>query len=403
MYIQRDIEEKIQSRLDSEEILILKGPRQIGKSTLLKKLIKDVGRKASAYYINLENQINLEYLNDSPLNLFKIIPLEKGKKQYVFIDEIQYLKDPSNFLKVLCDSYKNELKLVVSMTSILNGNGNSLMGQNRVYEIGSLSFREFLKHKNSRILDFFSQEVPQDGSRREIPAIYRDEIDQHFFEYIKYGGYPSVVLEKESAEKERLLEELINSYINLEVQKIGIRDTVKFFRLMKLLAERVGDLLNMSELAQALNVSSPTVESYVRILCDHMKIRIIKPYFSNHSKELNKMSKFYFSDLGIRNAILNNFDNMPDRWDRERYFENIVFNFLCTKDSVKSLHFWRTQNKHEVDFIINEKYALETKFNPGTVNRTKFKAFNKLYPDIDLQFVTYGPKTNGHLSVLDIG
>ena len=148
MYIKRDIEEKIYKRLDSDEILILKGPGQIGKSSLLKKIIKDIGKKEPAYYINLENQLNLEYLNDSPLNLFKIIPSENGKRQYVFIDEIQYLKDPSRFLKVLNDKYKGKLKLIVTMASTFYNNGrhrDSLMGQKRIYEITPLTFKEFLQ------------------------------------------------------------------------------------------------------------------------------------------------------------------------------------------------------------------------------------------------------------------
>ena len=281
-------------------------------------------------------------------------------------------------------------------------NNNSLMGEKRIFELGPLKFREFLSYKKKSMLDFFSKETILNGEKRHIPELYKNEIEQYFFEYIKYGGYPSVVLEADPVEKEAILEEMVNSYINFDVRKAGIRDTSRFYRLMKLLAERVGDLLNMSELAQILNVSSPTVESYINLLQENLKIKLVYPYTRNHSKELSKMPKFYFCDLGIRNAILNNFDNLPDRWDRERFFENIVFNILSSKEETKTLHFWRTQNKHEVDFIINESIAFDARFNINNSNRSKSKTFKKLYPDMNLQLITYGNKKNGHIGVLEI-
>ena len=176
----------------------------------------------------------------------------------------------------------------------------------------------------------------------------------------------------------------------------------RFFRLMKLLAERVGELLNMSELAQMLGLSSPTIEAYVNLLQRNMKIKTIQPYSRRYTKEISKMTKFYFCDLGIRNAILNNFDNIPDRWDRERYFENIVFNFLRTRDDIKTLHFWRTQSKHEVDFIINEQFAFDARFNGNALSKNKFKTFKKLYPEIDLKFITYDQTAENHLGILEI-
>jgi hypothetical protein len=133
-----------------------------------------------------------------------------------------------------------------------------------------------------------------------------------------------------------------------------------------------------------------------------MKIRFVEPYRRRHPKEIGKMRKFYFTDLGVRNAVLDNFDSLGERWDRERYFENVVYCFLASKQETHRIHFWRTQNKNEVDFIVNERRAFDTRFCFTRVHAGRFRLFERLYPEMELKRVAWDRSGNGCLGVLDI-
>jgi len=396
-YLKRDIEKKIVKDLKNEDILIISGPRFIGKTAILKNLAKSVN---PAYFINLENRMHVQQLNDSPLNLFKIVP-RSNKRVYLFIDEIQYLDEPSFFLQRLQQSYKDKLKIVVSTTDLRDE--DFALDQKRYYEIASLSFQEFLRfRKKEELLSFFSYRLESDPFKKQIPVSYRDELDKVFLEYIQYGGYPKVVLTSDVLDKKVLLLEMVNGFLNYEILRLSVRNTTKFYTLFKLLAERVGDFYNLSELAKELDISSPTVENYIQILKQNQYINVLYPFSKNYSKEISKTPKFYFKDLGIRNAILDNFEVISDRWDRENYFENIAFNFLSSKEGIKNFNYWRTQTKKEIDFIVNENLAFAVSFNGGRVNKSKHRTFQKIYPEMKLKFITFKNDIDEAVTVLDL-
>jgi predicted AAA+ superfamily ATPase len=183
---------------------------------------------------------------------------------------------------------------------------------------------------------------------------------------------------------------------------MGIKKKDKFFALLKLLAMQVGGLVNLSELANTLGISLTAVENYLLILEKSFQVKKIRPFFANLRKELTRMPKIYFFDLGMRNIVLDNFDLPEFRLDKGMYWENLVFKLLDDREDVRHINFWRTQDKKEVDFIINKKYALEAKFNGNKYNPKKYKLFLEIYPDIPLGAVSLiNPKAD-HLTFADL-
>ncbi|MCK4762247.1 MAG: ATP-binding protein [Candidatus Aminicenantes bacterium] len=405
MHIKRKIETRLLENLDRDEVIVLVGARQSGKTSLLKKLKADLdSREEITFFINLENTRYLHLLNEAPENLFKLTGNLPDRRVYVFVDEIQYLDNPSNFLKYMYDEYRGKIKLIVTGSSaffIDQKFKDSLAGRKRLFELKLLDFREFLRFKGcEELVEHFPQ--IELLTNREIPGLVKDKLDKLFMEFVTFGAYPGAVLEKSDKEKKYLLEELLNSYLAKDVEAEGIKKKEKFFNLLRLLSMQAGSLINMSELGNTLKLSVTAVDNYFFILEKSFQVKRVPPFYSNLRKELTKMPKFYFLDLGIRNMLLDNFDWLELRMDRGICVENLVFKLLHDREDVKKMHFWRTQDKKEVDFIIDGKFALEVKFNGTKFSAGKYRLFCETYPGIPLAVVCYTGPTPHSLSLFDL-
>jgi hypothetical protein len=143
-------------------------------------------------------------------------------------------------------------------------------------------------------------------------------------------------------------------------------------------------------LANTLKIAHKTVDEYLYVVQKSYQAAFIRPFSGNVRKELTKMPKVYFYDLGFRNFLLNNFNKLPDRPDKGVYLENIIFReFLKEHHGSEGIKFWRTQDKKEVDFIINESDAYEVKYNSNEIKAKKYEQFKLLYPKIKFRFLTY--------------
>lgn len=399
--IRRKIENVLFSELEKDTILTMTGARQVGKTTLLYK-IKDhlTDKKEIVEYFTLEDKYLLADLNEHPKNIFKYISPdpERQRKTYLLIDEIQYLSDPSNFLKYIYDLYKDKIKLVVTGSSafyIDKKYTDSLAGRKKIVRITPLTFSEFLTVKGE---DKIAGKLSSYSILEDLPVVTKndrllkpemDRIAFHFREYFSYGGYPKVVLEKNTGEKVEILRELYTSFLKKDIQESGIKNELKFYELLRLLASQCGQLLNINELSNTLNISREAVENYIYVLEKGFIIRLIRPFHTSLRKELAKMPKAYFLDTGYRNTVLNNFEDMESRIDNGQSLENSLFISLFDRNSFDSVKFWRTQNKNEVDFIIDEKAAFEVKFNRNNFYPKKYESFTKEYPQIPLRCVSY--------------
>ncbi len=390
--------DEIINNLDKKQITIILGARQTGKTTLIKQ-VRDsiVDKNTRATYLTLENKNILYSFNEHPDKIFQYIPpSENGHKQYVFIDEIQYLTDPSNFLKYLYDTYQDRLKLVVTGSSgfyIDKKFKDSLAGRKRIFQLTTMSFKEFLAFKNmADLIDFPHAEF--------LPLVFKPELQILLSEYLLYGGYPDVVLEPRLSEKRILLKELANSYVKKDALEAAVQYPDAYLKILKLLANNIGGQLNINTISNKLKIEHKTVETYLRLMEKSFHISLVSPFTRNVSTELRKMKKAYFNDLGLRNYFVNNFNPIGLNEDRGKLLENYLFRLLHDTFDPEDIHYWRTQKKQEVDFIVQEKQALEVKFSEYLYKPSKYRFFQTNYPDIPLQLIhwenvlEYNPNNN---------
>lgn len=372
----RKIANIIDKWLNEKEIIILTGVRQVGKTSLLKiiekKLVDQNISEKNIFRLDLEDFNILTTLNQNPENIFQYVT-DRSKRNYFLIDEIQYLDNPSNFLKLLYDKYAPDIKLIVTGSSALELKANfqdSLVGRKTTFEVLPLDFEEFLQFKGFDKIDYLFQE--------NLPIDIKREFDNQLEEYLLYGGMPAVVLQSDYQKKEKLLSEYVGTYINKDVRMIGKIDNVsKFNNTIKVIASQIGNLLNINELTNTVGVDRRHLENFLNILEHTFVLYRVAPYLLNIRSQITKMHKIYFFDTGIRNAILNNFSDLDSRADCGALFENFVYLELRKKGG-DSIYFYRTTAGQEVDFVVEGQ---------GRVNLIEVK-FQDLKKNIDERVIS---------------
>ena len=389
--IRRKKQAIIVKHLSKKEFTVLVGARQIGKSTLLKQIFEDLKLQGEiVYFLNLDRKEILDELNQNPENIFKLCPLNKDKKIIVFIDEIQYLDNATQFLKLLYDEYHNQLKIVATGSSafyIDKKFKDSLVGRKKIFQMGTLDFEEFLLFKGRQDL---VDELILLKTNKKKKSINENLLWVYMDEFVNYGGYPAVVLEDNIEQKIELLKDIRDSFIKRDILESGITEDTKFYRMLMILASQSGNLLNVNEVSNTLKVTNATVENYLYVLQKCFHITLVKPFYNNIRKELTKMPKVYINDLGLRNVLINYFSSIEQRADKGMVLENFCFRVLLEKYDQDQIKYWRTADGNEVDFIIETQFlkgiAVEVKFNEQEAKLSKYKKFIASYPEFPLEF-----------------
>lgn len=387
---------RLLKHLDAPEVTLLTGSRQVGKTTLMRQLQDKLQAKdRDFYHFNLEFGNYLDAFNASPLHLFDFVPRKKGKKSIVFIDEIQYLQNPSNFLKLLYDEYKNSVKLVVTGSSafyIDEKFRDSLAGRKRLFHIKPVSFAEFVLYKKGK--DHFEYLSKGLHPKHHIPLLAAGEIEELFDEYLVFGGYPAVVRTDDVREKIDILTEISTSYVQKDLFDNGVRKSGEFRMMLELMASQCCGQLNVNDLSKMVKATIPTLNNYLHLLQKSFHITLVKPFYNNYSKELVKMPKLFFQDNGFRNALLNNFSRLKTREDKGTLLENQTLQQLLQHYKDYDVRYWRTTEQNEVDFVMKDKKALEVKFKQDEFKESKYKLFRSLYSDYDLSVASFKKEKN---------
>lgn len=382
--IKRNLTEKLISSLEKEEISIMVGPRQAGKTTILHQAELFARQKwESVFFLNLEDPDYLSLLNQSPKNLFKIINLSLNSKSIIFIDEVQYLQNPSNFLKFFFDEYRGKIKLVVSGSSAFYLDRkfkDSLAGRKIIFQLLPLSPLEFINFRNEK--------AGKEIANGNISLVSKEKALPLILEYMTFGGYPRVVLEAGEFEKKEVLRDICYSYIKKDIFESSIRQEEVFYKLFKVLSSQVGNLTSVFELSNVLEVSKTLVENYLYVMEKSFHVVRVKPFYKSVRKELTKMPKVFFLDLGLRNFLKNDFRQFFERDDKGQLFENFIFRLLLEKIAGDDIKFWRTTSGHEVDFVLKENQAFEVKVDAKNVKLKEYKEFTNKYPAIKFDFVS---------------
>ena len=392
--IHRKLFESVKSHLPKKEFSIITGARQTGKSTILRQLGAYCSEKSiPTVFINLENKPILADLIDNPLNLLRFIPASE-KRVVVFVDEIQYLSDPSNFLKLLYDEHSERIKIVATGSSafyIDSRFSDSLAGRKRLFYLPTCSFDEYLEFRELIHLVEEKNQILNNPDYRSPKLPY---LKVEWESYMIYGGYPAIILEPNIHEKIERLKELRDSFIKRDILESGVGNQSAFYNLLRILASQTGSLVNKNELSSTLRIKAETVTSYLEIMQKCFHITLVNPFFKNLRKELVKMPKVFLLDTGLRNCLLNNFNPIDQRPDRGELLENTIFNFLSTSFGKDNIQYWRTSSGNEVDFVIPnipDPRAIEVKFDKNLIKMSKYNNFMETYPGLPLHFTWMKP------------
>lgn len=388
--MKRKIFAKLLEHLPYKEATVLIGARQTGKSTLLRQLLQHLESQGETVQLfNLERKELLVDLNTDPERIFKYVPAPRTGRAYILVDEVQYLQDPTHFLKLLYDEYADRIKLIVTGSSafyIDDKFKDSLAGRKKLFELQTLDFEEYLLFLEQK------EELAELKKLRNnliSASVLESRLWVHLESYLTYGGYPAVVLESNIQRKQERLAELRDSFVKRDILESGVSDELKFYRLLMILAAQTGGMMNLSELSNTLQISQHHLSQYLFVLQKCFHISLVRPFSRNLRKELTKMPKVYFNDLGLRNALVNYYAPLESRNDKGLLLENYVFRRLSEQYRLDQIKYWRTADGNEVDFVIEENAyagkAIEAKFSRTEFKTRKYARFQETYPDYPLE------------------
>lgn len=366
MIIKRELQEKIEAWLTAGKVILLFGPRRVGKTMLIGEILRKYPDRKMV--LNGEDSTALALLADRSIanysNLLNNIDL-------LVIDEAQNIPQIGNILKLIVDEIPG-IKVLASGSSsfdLLNKTGEPLTGRSYSFHLFPISQSELSLTEN------------------------RLETRQNLETRLVYGSYPEVINITDNTLRKAYLAELVNAYLFKDLLSLdGIRNAGKLRDLLALLAYQTGHEVSLTELGSQLGLSKNTVEKYLDLLSKVFIIHRISGYSSNLRKEITKNSKWYFYDNGIRNALIGNFNPLPIRQDTGQLWENYMIAERIKQKRYRSeltgFYFWRTYDGQEIDLIEVETdivKAFEFKWKEKKVKAPG--AWLKAYPKAEFTII----------------
>jgi len=321
----RYLRERIEKRLGSGKAIVVIGPRQVGKTTLIESIL------ASKNYLLLDGDDPLTRTLLTEPNTEQIRTI-LGKYKYVFIDEAQRIEGIGLTMKIITDRFK-DVQLLTSGSSsfdLTNKINEPLTGRKWEYQLFPVSWEEFENHHG---------------------YLYSE---QQLENRLLYGFYPDVL--NNVGDEISVLRNLVNSYLYKDILSYSeIRKPEVLDKLVQALALQVGSEVNYSELAQIVNVDKNTISSYIDILQKGHIIFKLGSFSRNVRNEIKTNKKIYFYDNGVRNMVIGNFNPIELRTDKGALWENFLISERIKqieyKQSLARSYFWRTKQQQEVDFV----------------------------------------------------
>ena len=328
--IKREIQSVIENQLFKGKVIIIYGPRRVGKTTLSKQLLEN---HEKSRYINcelLENKTILETTNSSVLKSFL------GNYRLIVMDEAQHIADIGLILKILSDTFPEIQIIATGSSSFELGNRISepLTGRSREYLLYPFSLRELLSIKD------------------------RIAVNADLDSLLRFGSYPEVYDKPESEAIEEL-NQISSTYLYKDILQFeSLKRPNLLLNLLNALALQIGSEVSLNELSRMLGESVPTIQRYIELLEKAFVIFRLRSFSRNLRKESAKGQKISFFDLGIRNALIRNFNPMNLRSDTGGLWENFCIlermKYNMNRRRFVNSWFWRTYDQKEVDYIEEE-------------------------------------------------
>jgi predicted AAA+ superfamily ATPase len=357
----------IDKLLKPRKVLILYGARRVGKTTLLKEFLS---RTTLKYRIDSGDNMRIQHLFDSQ-DFQTIMEYAEGY-DLIAIDEAQQIKNIGMGLKILTDN-DPKLKIVVTGSSsfdLSQSVGEPLTGRKRTVVLFPLSLLELKQRYNK-------QEM-------------RDQLET----FLLYGLYPEIVTTKSKKEKIELLRELVDSYLLKDILSVEtIKGSRQMLDMIKLLAFQIGKEVSLTELATQVRLDVKTVARYLDILEKGFVIKRVGAFSRNLRKEIASKSKYYFNDVGVRNAVILQFNSFDNRNDVGELFENFVFMERLKANAylqrIAETYFWRTYDGQEIDMIEERNgklHAYEIKWSDRATLKTP-PSWKSTYPNAKAKLI----------------
>jgi uncharacterized protein len=325
--IKRIIE--IKKHLEKNKVLVIYGPRQVGKTTLVQDFLSKTSLKHK-YFTGDQIDFSSDF-GSCDLNLIKKIV---GNIDLLVIDEAQKIENVGRALKLVVDNIKNIYVIATGSSSfdLANAASEPLTGRKNVVNLYPVSLLELSEAHTSY------------------------EIDKNLQDYMVYGMYPNVITYTDREQMIDRISEIKDSYLIKDIFEFQkVRNSKVIFDLLKLIAFQIGSEVSTVELGNSLGIDHKTVLRYLDLLEKSFVLFRLDGFSRNLRKEVSKMSKYYFYDNGIRNALISNFNNMDTRNDLGQLWENFMLMERIKRNAYKNKHtnyyFWRTYDKKEIDLI----------------------------------------------------
>jgi len=342
---------------NSKAAIIITGFRRVGKTTVL-KAVYDSTESSNKLFLDLETPVNQRlFANENYESIILSLQglgIDFSRQSFIFLDEIQFVKNIPSVVKYLFDHYSVKFYLTGSSSFYLKNHfTESLAGRKYVFNLYPLDFEEFLWFKDIQYdLQAFAAVSPD---------VFYDRFFGLYNEYMEFGGFPQVALEKSSAEKRLKLNDIIGAYFQLDVQSLAhFKDNDNLKKLLFLLPRRIGSKLDTGKLAQALGVTRSTVQSYIGFFEQTFLVNLLKPFSRSRDVEIKKKPKIYLLDTGIIGSL--------EKMSTAQILENKVFNQLFARSAYDEqnnladpLQYYATKQGQEIDFIYKQEIAYEVK------------------------------------------
>lgn len=352
--IVRRIYNELEKHLIKKQVTVILGMRRVGKSTAVKYLLSKV-KHSNKLYLDCE-KIEYQTLFNTPsydaiINELELLGINFKKPAVIALDEIQLIKTLPSFIKYVYDTY--HVKFIVTGSSsyyLKNQFTESLAGRKIIYEMYPLSFDEFLMFKNQKISNISKY------SCINFNNAWYNKTSLLYKEYMTYGGFPEVVLQKNNQDKIELLWDIINSYIDMDVKLLADYSLNKdLFNLIKLLSARVGAKVDFTKLSNVSGIERRKISDYIYLFENTYFLYLIKPFTKNADVEITHQPKLYFADNGLLYVL------GGENLSSGQLFENLVATQL---KKMHQLNYYQKKNGQEIDFILDGKTCVEVKETP---------------------------------------
>lgn len=370
---EREVYNELETHLKNKQITVITGLRRVGKTTAVKHLLNSI-KSENKLYLDMERVENRYLFNqtnykDIELSL-QVEGIDFSKKAYIALDEIQLVPNITSVVKYLYDTYS--IKFIVTGSSsfyIKNRFSESLAGRKRIIEMEPLSFNEYLKFKGEKTPNLSKNNF------FNFNLTFYNKYKKHYDSYLKFGGFPEVVLAKKDTDKIEYLKDIVNSYIELDIKLLSdfaLSDDL--YKLILLLVERVGTKLDYTKIGSTIGINRQKIKDYISLLEYTYFIKLLPPFTTNRDREISLQKKIYFADNGLLTALGN--------VNAGALLENMVAVQLARKGQ---LNYYAKKTGQEIDFIFDGKTAIEVKESPSASdlnileNRAKSININNAY------------------------